>query len=50
MIIESFAEYSSLDWHFWSLKFCTFAQNLLAYVVSDEKSGVTLIDLLLYVT
>ena len=38
MVIESFAGYSSLDWHLCSLRVCmTSAQKLLAFIVSGEK-------------
>ena len=51
MVIESFAEYSSLGWHLCSFRVCmTSAQDLLAFIVSGEKSGVILIGLPLYVT
>jgi hypothetical protein len=51
MLIESFAGYSNLEWHLCSLRVCvTSAQDLLAFVVSDEKSGIIRIDLPLYVT
>ena len=51
MMIESFAGYSSLGWHLCSLRVCmTSAQDLLAFIVSGEKSGVILIGLPLYVT
>ena len=51
MVIESFAEYSSLGWHLYSLRVCmTSAQDLLDFIVSGEKSGVILIGLPLYVT
>ena len=51
MVIESFAGYSSLGWHLCSLRVCmTSAQDLLAFTVSGEKSGVILIGLPLYVT
>jgi hypothetical protein len=51
MVIESFAGYSSLGRHLFSLRFCmTSAQDLLDFRVSGEKSGVTLIGLSLYVT
>jgi hypothetical protein len=47
MIIESFAGYSSLGWHLCSLSVCiTSVQDLLAFIVSGEKSGVILIGLL----
>jgi hypothetical protein len=43
MLIESFAVYSSLGWHLCSLRVCmTSAQDLLAFIVSGEKSGVNL--------
>ena len=46
MVIESFARYSSLGWHVCSLRVCTrFAQDLLSFIVSGEKSGVILIGL-----
>ena len=49
-VIESFAVYSSLAWHLCSLRVCmTSAQDLLAFIVSGEKSGVILIGLPLYV-
>ena len=51
MVIESFAGYSSLGWHLCSLRVCMrSAQDLLAFMVSGEKSGVVLIGLPLYVT
>ena len=51
IVIESFAGYSSLGWHLWSLGTCkTYFQNLLVLRVSVEKSGIILIGLLLYVT
>ena len=51
MVIESFAGYSSLGWHLCSLTVCiTSVQDLLAFIVSGEKSGVILIGLPLYVT
>ena len=47
MVIESFAGYSSLDWHLCSLSVCiTSVQDLLAFIVSGEKSGVILIGCL----
>ena len=50
-LIESFAGYSSLSWHLFSPKVSrTSAQDLLAFIVSGEKSGVILIGLPLYVT
>ena len=51
MVIESYAGYSSLGWHLCSLRVCiTSSQDLLAFRVCGEKSGVILIDLPLYVT
>ena len=51
MLIESFAGYISLGWHPWSLSVCiTSVQDLLAFIVSIEKSGVILMGLPLYVT
>jgi hypothetical protein len=48
MIIESFAGYRSLGWHLCSLRICvTYAQDLLAFIVSGEKSD--LLGLPLYV-
>lgn len=45
MVIESFAEYSSLNWHLCSLTVCiTSAQEILASLVSGEKSGIMLIS------
>ena len=50
MVIESFAGYSSLGWHLCSFRVCmTSAQDLLAFIVSGEKSGVILISLPSYV-
>ena len=51
MAIESFVGYISLGWHLCSLRVSmTSAQDLLAFTVSGEKSGVILIGLPLYVT
>jgi hypothetical protein len=52
MIIESFAGYSSLDWHLCSLRVCiTSVQDLLTFIVSGEKSGIILIGVpLCYLT
>jgi hypothetical protein len=51
MVIECFVGYSSLDWHLCSFRVCmTSAQDLLALIVSGEKSGVIMIGLPLYVT
>ena len=50
MVSESFAGGSSLGWHLCSFRVCvTSVQDLLAFIVSGEKSGVTLIGLPLYV-
>ena len=39
-VIESLAGYSSLGWHLCSLSVCiTSVQDLLAFIVSSEKSG-----------
>jgi hypothetical protein len=51
MVFESFVEYSHLGWHLCSLRVCmTFVQDLLAFRVLVEKSGVILIGLSLYAT
>jgi hypothetical protein len=51
MVIESFAEYSSLGWHLCPLRVCiTSVQDLLAFIVSGEMSGVIQVGLPLYVT
>ena len=51
MVIGHFAGYSSLGWHPWSLNVCiTLDHDLLDFIVSNEKSGVILIGLPLYVT
>ena len=48
MVIERF---SSLGWHLCSLRVCmTSTQDLLAFIVSGEKSGVILIGLPVFVT
>ena len=48
-VIESFAGYSSLGWHLCSLRvYIISAQNLLAFIISGEKSGIILIGLSLY--
>ena len=50
MVIESLAGCNSLGWHLCSLSVCiTSVQDLLASIVSGEKSGVILIGLPLYV-
>jgi hypothetical protein len=49
-VIESFARYGSLGWHLCSLRVCiTSVQDLLAFIVSAEKSAVILIGLPLFV-
>ena len=51
MVIESFSGYSSLGWHFCSLRVCiTSVQDLLVFMVSGEKSGVILVGLSLCIT
>lgn len=51
MLIECFAGYSSIGWHLYSLWVCiTSVHDLLAFIVSGEKSGVILIGLSLFVT
>ena len=51
MVIESWAGYSYVGWHFCSLNVCvTSVLDLLAFIVSGEKSGVILLGLPLYVT
>jgi hypothetical protein len=51
MVIESFADYSNLGWHLCSLRVCiTSVEDLLAFIVSGEKSDAILIGLPLYVT
>ena len=51
MVIEHFPGYSYLGWHLCSLRVCiTSVQDLLAFIVSGEKSGVIVIGLPLYVT
>ena len=50
VVIESFTGYSSLDLHSLSLSVCsTSSQDLLAFMVSIEKSGVILIGQPLYI-
>jgi hypothetical protein len=47
MIIESFARYNSLGWHLCSLSVCiTLVHDLLAFIVSCEKSGVIVMSCL----
>ena len=51
MVIESFAEYGSLGWHLCFFRvYMMSVQDLLAFIVSGEKSGIILIGLPLYVT
>ena len=46
IVIESLARYSSLGWHLCCLSVCiTSVQDLLAVIVSGEKSGVILLGL-----
>ena len=50
-VIESLAGYSNLGWHLCSLSVCIISlQDLLAFIVSGEKSAVILIGLPLYVS
>ena len=50
-VFEILAGYSSLGWHLCSLSVCIISvQDLLAFIVSGEKSGVIMIGLPLYVT
>ena len=51
IVYESFVGYGNLGWHWCSISVCiTSVQDLLAFMVSGEKSGVILIGLPLYVT
>ena len=51
MVIERFAGYNCLGWHLCSFRVCMrYAQDLLAFKVSGDKSGKILIGLPLYVT
>ena len=51
MVIDSFAGYSSLGCHLCSFKVCIISvQDLLAFIVSGEKSGIILVGLPLYVS
>ena len=51
MVIESFVGYSSLGWYLCSFRDCIKSvQDILAFIVSGEKSVVFLIGLPLYVT
>ena len=46
IVNDSLAGYSSLGLHPWCLSFCsTSIQDLLAFMISIEKSGVSLIGL-----
>ena len=50
MVIENFAGYSSMDWHFSSCRvYMTSSQDLLAFSISTEKSDVILMGLPVYV-
>ena len=50
MVVESLPGYSSLGWHLCSHSvWITSVQDLLAFILSGEKSGVILIGLTLYV-
>ena len=50
-VIESLAGYSSLGWQLCCLSvYIMSVQDLLAFIVCGEKSGVILIGLPLYVT
>ena len=49
MVSESFAGDGSLGWYLCSLSiYMTSAQNLLAFIVSGEKSGVILVGLVYF--
>ena len=51
IVIESSAGCRNLGWHFCLLRVCMRSiLDLLAFIVSDEKSSVILIGLPLYVT
>ena len=51
IVIKSFTGYSTIGLHPWSLSVCsTSVQDLLAFMVFIEKSGVVLIGLPLHVT
>jgi len=51
MLIESFVGYSNLGWQLCSVGVCMKSvQDLLAFIVAGEKSGVILIGLPSYVT
>jgi hypothetical protein len=47
MVIVSFSGYTNLGWHVCSLMvYMTSAQDLLAFIVSGEKSDIILVGLL----
>jgi hypothetical protein len=51
MVIESFAGHISLGWHLCFFTVCMMSSHdLLAFIVSGEKSGVILLGLPLYGT
>ena len=51
MVIETLPGCRGLSWHLCSLSVCiTYVQDLLAFIVSAEKSSVVLIGLPLNVT
>jgi hypothetical protein len=51
MVIESFAEYSSLGWNLWFFRGCKIYDQALQYFrISAENSGVNLIQLHVYGT
>ena len=51
MVFESFADDRNLDWYLCSFRVSMKpAQDLLAFIVYEERSGVILIGLPLYVT
>ena len=51
MVIECYAGYSNLGCHLCSLRVCmTSVHDLLAFIISGEKSGIILIGLPSYVT
>jgi hypothetical protein len=50
MVIEKFADYSSLGWPFCFLRVCMITAQDLGILESVKESGVILIGLPLYVT
>ena len=51
MVIEFFGRYSNMDWDFCSLRVSMMSiQDLQAFLVSVEKSGVVLFGVPLYIT